>query len=109
MERRLTAAFAKTSFCTAIRGYENGGLVEGLPAHIFSTDEGDVDLKCPTEIAITDRRSKELSDMGFLSLDHYKGKDYAVFFGGQTTQRAKKYDRTRRHGERADLLRVCPM
>ena len=91
---RLTAAFAKTSFCTAIRGYENGGLVEGLPAHIFSTDAGDVDLKCPTEIAITDRRSKELSDMGFLSLDHYKGKDYAVFFGGQTTQRAKKYDRT---------------
>jgi len=90
---KLTAAFAKTGFCTAIRGYENGGLVEGLPAHIFSTDSGDLDLKCPTEIAITDRRSKELSDMGFLSLDHYKGKDYAVFFGGQTTQRAKKYDR----------------
>ncbi len=90
---KLTAAFAKTGFCTAIRGYENGGLVEGLPTHIFSTDEGDVDLKCPTEIAITDRRSKELSDMGFLSLDHYKGKDYAVFFGGQTTQRPKKYDR----------------
>ena len=91
---KLTAAFATTSFCTAIRGYENGGLVEGLPAHIFSTDMGDVDLKCPTEIAITDRRSKEISDMGFLSLDHYKGKDYAVFFGGQTAQRAKKYDRT---------------
>lgn len=90
---KLTAAFAKTGFCTAIRGYENGGLVEGLPAHIFSTDDGDVDLKCPTEIAITDRRSKEISDMGFLSLDHYKGKDYGVFFGGQTVQRPKKYDR----------------
>ena len=90
---KLTAAFASTSFCTAIRGYENGGLVEGLPAHIFSTDEGDLDLKCPTEIAITDRREKELSDMGFLSLNHYKGKDYAVFFGAQTAQRPKKYDR----------------
>jgi type VI secretion system protein ImpC len=90
----LTAAFAKTGFCTAIRGFENGGRVDGLPAHIFSTDAGDLDLKCPTEIAITDRRSKELSDMGLLSLDHYKGTDYSVFFGGQTTQRAKKYDRT---------------
>lgn len=90
---KMTDAFAKTGFCTAIRGYENGGLVEGLPAHIFSTDEGDIDLKCPTEIAITDRREKELSDMGFLSLNHYKGKDYAVFFGAQTAQRAKKYDR----------------
>lgn len=93
MGARFTDAFAKTGFCTAIRGYENGGLVEGLPAHIFSTDEGDIDLKCPTEIAITDRREKELSDMGFLSLNHYKGKDYAVFFGAQTTQKPKKYDR----------------
>ncbi len=93
MGTKLTDAFAKTGFCTAIRGYENGGLVEGLPAHIFSTDEGDIDLKCPTEIAITDRREKELSDMGFLSLNHYKGKDYAVFFGAQTAQRPKKYDR----------------
>ncbi len=93
MGARFTDAFAKTGFCTAIRGYENGGLVEGLPAHIFSTDEGDVDLKCPTEIAITDRREKELSDMGLLSLNHYKGKDYAVFFGAQTTQKPKKYDR----------------
>lgn len=91
---KLTAAFAKTGFCTAIRGFENGGRVDGLPAHIFSTDAGDVDLKCPTEIAITDRRSKELSEMGLLSLDHYKGTDYSVFFGGQTTQRPKKYDRT---------------
>ena len=100
---KLTGAFARTGFCTAIRGYENGGLVEGLPAHIFSTDEGDLDLKCPTEIGITDRRSKELSDMGFLSLDHYKGKDYAVFFGGQTTQRPKKYDRP----EASENAQIC--
>jgi type VI secretion system protein ImpC len=93
MGAQLTTAFAKSGFCTAIRGYENGGLVEGLPAHIFETDEGDVDLKCPTEIAITDRREKELSDLGFLSLNHYKGKDYAVFFGAQTAQKPKKYDR----------------
>ena len=93
MGTKFTDSFAKTGFCTAIRGYENGGLVEGLPAHIFETDEGDVDLKCPTEIAITDRREKELSDMGLLSLNHYKGKDYAVFFGAQTTQKPKKYDR----------------
>ena len=90
---RLTDAFAKYGFCTAIRGAEGGGKVEGLPAHIFQTDEGDTDLKCPTEIAITDRREKELSDLGFLPLCHYKNTDYAVFFGAQTVQKPKKYDR----------------
>jgi type VI secretion system protein ImpC len=90
---KLTASFASTGFCTAIRGAENGGKVEGLPAHLFTTDEGDTDLKCPTEIAITDRREAELSKLGFLSLNHYKNTDYAVFFGAQTTQKPKKYDR----------------
>ncbi len=90
---RLTDAFAKYGFCTAIRGAEGGGKVEGLPAHIFTTDEGDVDLKCPTEIAITDRREAELSKLGFLPLCHYKNTDYSVFFGAQTAQKPKKYDR----------------
>jgi type VI secretion system protein ImpC len=92
MATRLTTAFAQYSWCTAIRGAEGGGKVEDLPVHIFNTDEGDVDMKCPTEIAITDRREKELSDLGFLPLVHYKNTDYAVFFGGQTTQKPKKYD-----------------
>jgi type VI secretion system protein ImpC len=90
---RLTDAFAKTGWCTAIRGRENGGLVEGLPAHIFKTMDGDTDLKCPTEVSITDRREKELSDLGFMALSHYKNTDYSVFFGAQTCQRPKKYDR----------------
>ncbi len=89
---RLTDAFSKTNWCTAIRGAENGGMVEGLPTHIFTTDEGDPDLKCPTEIGITDRRDAELSKLGFLSLCHYKNKDYSVFFSGQTSQKPKKYD-----------------
>jgi type VI secretion system protein ImpC len=90
---RLTDAFAKFGWCTAIRGAENGGKVEGLPAHVFMADDGDKDLKCPTEIAITDRREAELSKLGFLPLCHYKNTDYAVFFGAQTVQKAKKYDR----------------
>ncbi len=90
---RLTDSFAKNAWCTAIRGAENGGKVEGLPAHIFMSDDGDADLKCPTEIGITDRREKELSDLGFLAINHYKNQDYAVFFGAQTTQKPKKYDR----------------
>jgi type VI secretion system protein ImpC len=89
---KLTEAYAKTGWCTAIRGAENGGKVEGLPAHNFTTDEGDVDLKCPTEIAITDRREAELSKLGFLPLCHYKNTDYAVFFGAQTSQKAKVYE-----------------
>lgn len=90
---RLTDSFAKFGFCTAIRGAENGGKVEGLPAHIFQSDDGDADLKCPTEVGITDRREAELGKLGFLPLCHYKNTDYAVFFGAQTTQKPKKYDR----------------
>jgi type VI secretion system protein ImpC len=93
MGTRMTDSFAQTGFCVTIRGAEGGGKVEGLPAHVFTSDDGDPDLKCPTEIGITDRREAELSKLGFLPLCHYKNTDYAVFFGSQTTQKPKKYDR----------------
>lgn len=89
---RLTQAFAQYGWCAAIRGVEGGGLVEGLPAHNFRTDEGDVALKCPTEIAITDRREKELADQGLIPLVHCKGTDYAAFFSVQSSNKPKKYD-----------------
>jgi type VI secretion system protein ImpC len=89
---KLTDAFAKYGMCVAVRGAEGGGKVEGLPAHIFKSDDGDSDLKCPTEVGITDRREAELSKLGFMPLSHYKNTDYAVFFGGQTVQKPKKYD-----------------
>ncbi|MEM7784364.1 MAG: type VI secretion system contractile sheath large subunit [Planctomycetota bacterium] len=88
---RLTDAYSQTGFCTAIRGMQNGGKVEGLPAYIFKTDEGDLDLKCPTEIAIGDRLEAELGHCGFLPLVHYKNTDFAVFMGGQSAQKAKEY------------------
>lgn len=89
---RLTSAFENYGWCAAIRGVEGGGLVEDLPTHTFKTDEGEVALKCPTEIAITDRREKELSDLGFIPLVHCKNSDYAAFFGAQSAQKARKYD-----------------
>jgi len=89
---RLTESFSKYSWCAAIRGVEGGGLVEGLPTHTFKTDDGDIALKCPTEIAITDRREKELADLGFIPLVHCKGTDYAAFFAAQSAQKAAKYD-----------------
>jgi len=89
---RLTEAFAKYSWTVAIRGVEGGGLVQGLPTHTFKTDEGEIAMKCPTEIAITDRREKEFSDLGFIPLAHCKGTDYAAFFGAQSANKAKKYD-----------------
>jgi len=92
LAQRITNAFALYGWCAAIRGVEGGGLVQGLPAHTFKTDEGDIALKCPTEIAITDRREKELDTLGFVALCHCKGTDYAAFFGGQTTQKPKAYD-----------------
>jgi type VI secretion system protein ImpC len=90
---RMTSAFAESGFCVAIRGAEGGGKVENLPTHMFQSDDGDMDGKCPTEIGITDRREFELSNCGFLPLSHYKNTDYAVFFGAQTCQKPKKYDR----------------
>jgi len=90
---RLTAAFANYGWCAAIRGVEGGGLVEGLPTHTFTTDSGDVALKCPTESPITDRREKELADLGFVPLLHCKGTDYAAFFSVQSGQKPKLYDK----------------
>jgi type VI secretion system protein ImpC len=92
LARTITSAFSKYKWCAAIRGVEGGGLVEGLPVHTFKTDDGDTALKCPTEIAITDRRERELNDLGFITLVHCKGTDYAAFFGGQTVNRPKQYD-----------------
>ncbi len=89
---RLTEAFSMHGWCVAIRGVEGGGLVDGLPTHNFETDEGEVAMKCPTEVAITDRREKEFSDNGFVPLVHCKGTDYAAFFATQSCQKAKKYD-----------------
>ena len=89
---RMTNSFAQYGMCVAMRGVEGGGLIEGLPAHNFYTDEGDIALKCPTEIPITDRREKELADLGFAPLVHCKGTDYAAFFSVQSCQKPKTYD-----------------
>lgn len=92
MATNMTKAYSETGFCVAIRGAENGGKVGDLPTYNYRTNEGDVVMKCPTEVAITDRREAELSGQGFLPLCHYKDTDSAVFFGAQTVQRPKKYD-----------------
>lgn len=92
LAERITKAFALYGWTAAIRGVEGGGLVENLPVYTFKTDRGDTNMKCPTEVTITDRREKELSDLGFIPLCHCKGKDYAAFFGGQTTQKPKVYN-----------------
>jgi type VI secretion system protein ImpC len=89
---RLTEAFSMYGWCVAIRGVEGGGLVQGLPTHTFETDEGEIAMKCPTEVAVTDRREKEFADNGFIPLVHCKGTDYAAFFGAQSANKAKKYD-----------------
>ena len=90
---RLTQAFSLYGWCASIRGVEGGGLVEGLPVHNFYTDEGDIAMKCPTEVPITDRREKELADLGFVPLVHCKGTDYAAFFSVQSAQKPKVYDK----------------
>ncbi|MGF1732355.1 type VI secretion system contractile sheath large subunit [Photobacterium kasasachensis] len=89
---KLTDAFSKYGFCTAIRGAEGGGRVDNLASHTFISDDGDPDLKCPTEVGITDRREAELGKLGFLPICHYKNTDYAVFFGAQTCQKPEVFN-----------------
>jgi type VI secretion system protein ImpC len=88
---RITDAYAQWGWFARSRGIEGGGKVEGLPVHTFPTDDGDVAMKCPTEIAISDRREFELSNLGFLPLLHHKGSDFAVFMGAQSCQKPKTY------------------
>jgi type VI secretion system protein ImpC len=89
---RITESFARYNWCATIRGVEGGGKVEGLTVHNFTTDGGDIAMKCPTEVQIPDRREKELADLGFVPLVHCKNTDYAAFFSVQTCQKAKTYD-----------------
>ncbi len=84
---RITDAVAKCGWMARTRGVEGGGKVEGLPVHTFYTDDGDIAMKCPTEIAISDRREFELSNLGFLPLLHNKDTDNAVFMGAQSCQK----------------------
>jgi len=91
MGANISQAFKEYGWTTSIRGVESGGMVEGLPTHTFPTDDGGMAMKCPTEVAITDRREAELAKNGFLPLVHWKNTDYAVFIGGQTTNHPAEY------------------
>ncbi len=92
MAVNINRAFKLYGWCSQIRGAESGGMVEGLPCHTFPTDDGGVDTKCPTEIAITDRREAELAKNGLMPLSHWKNTDYAVFVGAQSLHNPAEFD-----------------
>ena len=94
MAVNVNRSFKETGWCSQIRGVENGGGVEGLPVHTFPTDDGGVDMKCPTEIAIDDRREKELADLGMMPVLHRKNSDVAVFIAAQSLQKPTEYQDT---------------
>lgn len=104
---QIMQSFHVTGFCTEIRGYESGGLVEGLPVHTFPTTDGGMEAKCPTEIAIPQRRESALSSLGLMPLSHYVGSDQAVFYGAQTVQKPAKYG-TASATENAELSARLP-
>jgi type VI secretion system protein ImpC len=91
MAVNINRSFKHFGWCTAIRGVESGGAVENLPCHTFPTDDGGVDIKCPTEIAISDRREAELAKNGFMPLVHRKNSDFAAFIGAQSLQKPQEY------------------
>jgi len=91
MATNVTRSFKNYGWCASIRGMESGGRIEGLPCHTFATDDGGVDMKCPTEVAITDRRESELAKNGFMPVSHYKNTDYAVFMGAQSLQKPQEF------------------
>ena len=92
MAVNINRSFKMYGWCSRIRGIESGGAVEGLPTHTFPTDDGGVDMKCPTEIAISDRREAELAKNGFMPLVHRKISDFAAFIGAQSLQKPAEYD-----------------
>ena len=92
MAVNINRSFKVYGWCSRIRGIESGGAVEGLPTHAFPTDDGGVDMKCPTEIAISDRREAELAKNGFMPLIHKKNSDFAAFIGAQSLQKPGVYD-----------------
>jgi type VI secretion system protein ImpC len=92
MATNINRSFKMYGWCSRIRGIESGGAVEGLPCHTFPTDDGGVDMKCPTEIAISDRREAELAKNGFMPLIHKKNSDFAAFIGAQSLQKPAEYD-----------------
>ena len=92
MATNINQAFKEYGWCSRIRGVESGGAVEGLPVHSFPSDDGGVDMKCPTEIAISDRREAELANCGFMPLIHRKNSDFAAFIGAQSLQKPAEYD-----------------
>jgi len=92
MATNITRAFKVFGWCSQIRGIESGGAVEELPCHTFPTDDGGVDMKCPTEIAISDRREAELAKNGFMPLIHKKNSDFAAFIGAQSLQKPAEYE-----------------
>src|SRR3954465_6942910 len=92
MAVNVNRSFKSYGWCSRIRGIESGGGVENLPTHTFPSDDGGVDMKCPTEIAISDRREAELSKNGFLAMIHRKNSDFAAFIGGQSLQKPQEYD-----------------
>jgi type VI secretion system protein ImpC len=92
MAVNINRSFKLYGWCSRIRGIESGGAVEGLPTHTFPTDDGGVDMKCPTEIAISDRREAELAKNGFMPLVHRKNSDFAAFIGAQSLQKPFEYD-----------------
>jgi len=91
MGTNITRAFKLYGWCARIRGKESGGIAEDLPCHTFPTTDGGMDMKCPTEIGIGDRREKELAKNGLMPLSHYKNTDYAVFMGAQSLQKPQQY------------------
>ena len=91
MAVNINRSFKQYGWCTSIRGVESGGIVENLPTHTFPTDDGGVDMKCPTEIAISDRRESELANLGFMPLVHRKNTDLAAFIGAQSLNKPAEY------------------
>jgi type VI secretion system protein ImpC len=92
MAANINRSFKQYGWCSRIRGVESGGAVEGMPVHTFPTDDGGVDMQCPTEIAISDRREAELAANGFMPLVHKKNTDFAAFIGAQSMHKPAEYD-----------------
>lgn len=87
---RLHDSFAKFRWCPNIIGPNNGGAVEDLPVHLYES-MGQLEVKIPTEVLLSDRREYELAEQGFIGLTMRKGSDNAAFFSANSVQKPKYF------------------
>ena len=88
--QNMIRSFTTSGWCQYLRGPKGGGLVSGLPVHMFNI-RGEEEMKIPVEMVIPDYRELDFANVGFMPLIYRKGTADACFFSCQSLKKSKKF------------------